>query len=695
MNFKPQQPIELDPPQAPLRGDLILTGGQERALVQHFIERLRAAKASYGRDGWKEKREKAMQHYGSNVNDRAEAGTIFEKSNMTLNLPKRYVRITSARVYDELLTSSPMLRVTVEGKDDDWEDARVMERFAAYKLEEAKIRSVLRQSETLAAIRGECVVKTTWKRSVQRYWRTTEVLIAPNGRPVVAKDGNPVTKRDAFERREDGSFFLARDPSVKIPEKPVWQTMRVPMQRVLFSGLEACPISHHDFYCATTEPCIHLSDFCGLRVDLEIDEVEAMLAGIETPEADLFLSKLRNRPDSGNARDGAEKEKPDEWRGETPRHLDALPKFAFAEVYARVVVDKDGRADEIAALVDLENEQLLTYDYLDNISPTGRRPLRVVRMEPVPHRWYGTGFYELFADRHKFCDLFLNRVNLAASLSGNIKIENPNATEEGLAGEPIEFGTPKTYRLRDGYTPDDVLKVIPIPNDAGPSENLLNMLMQVTQLEAGVVSAGDHGMAGLPAAGLATGIKSLDRVANVLLKNILFDFVTGFEEVLHDAVALILTNYEEDEAARLMGAEKATLLAKYRDITQLPYRCKLQLSASKDADVIENHQQAFKILAEYLTFPPDIRQRLLPVVTKILTVMGIEDVDKALQEVAQAPLALPPGDGYQPGAQEQTPDTRLSQGASQALAQAGKPPVIAEAQQVGDRDTLPADAVIQ
>jgi hypothetical protein len=692
MNFLPQLPIELDPPKAPLRGNLILTGRQEQDLERHFMERLRTARGSYSREKWLEKRKLAMAHYANNVDDRKEVGTIFEKSNMTLNLPKRYVRITSSRVYDELLTSSPMLRVTVEGKEDDWEDARVMERYAAHKLEEARIRSVLRQAETLAGIRGECVVKTTWRRKVRKYWAIADVLIAPNGAPVVARDGNPVTKRDSFERLDNGKMALARDKKIIIPETPVWQTRRVLMHRVLFNGLESGCINHFDFLCATTEECVHKADFCAIRMDFELDDVISMIGGPATEESQAFIDRLKQRPDGGEARDGAEAPRPDDWRGEEQRHKDALPQFAFAEVYGRVTLDEDGQATEIAALMDLENEKLLTYEYLDNISPTGRRPFRVVRMEPVPHRWYGTGFYELFADRHKFCDLFLNRVNLAASLSGNIKIENPNATEEGYAGEPIEFGTPKNYRLRDGYTVEDVFKVITIPNDSGASENLLNMLMQVTQLEAGVVSAGDHGLAGLPAAGLATGIKSLDRVANVLLKNILFDFVEGFEHVLTDAVALILTNHDETEAENLMGKEKAALLARYRDVSQLPYRCKLQLSASKDADVIENHQQAFRILMEFLMLPPEVQERLRPVIIKILTVMGIEDVDKALGE---SMLGLPPVPGT-PGAFEPTQQGgAMSQDASMALAEAGKPPVLRNNQQVGSQDTLPVDAVIQ
>ena len=367
---------------------------------------------------------------------------------------------------------------------------------------------------------------------------------------------------------------------------------------------------------------------------MELDKVIAMLGvASKTKEGIDAIRKLKS---TAKSEANSETLKPEIFRGEEERNKDATPLCELAECYLRVQLEEDALPDEIAVLIDLKNDQLLAYDYLDNVSPTGQRPFRVIRMEPVPHRWYGTGFYELFADRHKFCDLFINRVNLAASLSGNIKIENPMATEEGMAGEPIEFGTNKTYRLREGFTAQDVFKVVTIPNDSAASENLLNMLMQITQLEAGIVSAGDHGLAGLPAASLATGIRSLDRVANVLLKNMLYDFILGFESVLKDCVALTLKNYSLREAELLMGPDQAKILAKNRDYDSLHYHAKIQLSNAKDSDVIEANKQAFDILVNFEQLPPQPRERLRPIIVKILSKMGIEDVDKALGPEAMA-----------------------------------------------------------
>jgi len=643
MTALPELAESLDPPTAPLRGALKLTGAQERELMRLIKLRMGSAVQSYSKSGWLEKRNRAMREYMGNMDERKDPGSIFELSNITLNLPKRFVRITAARIYDSMLTSNPILGVTVEGKGDDYEVARVIERYAGHQIERCGIRTILREAETLACIRGETVVKTTWERRVQRSKKRGEILIE-NGQPVRARDGN-VVRRDDIWVDDGDDLVLSRDNRVRLVKDtiPVWQEQEYDHYRITFDGLEASCIDHRDFICSTTEKDIHSADFVAVRMDMELDKVIAMLAPVkDSLQTRETIRKMRASADPESRQESM---KPELFRGEESRSRDALPLCELAEVYLRVVLQDDGIADEIALLVDTRNDQILAYDYLDNVSPTGQRPLRVIRMEPVPHRWYGTGFYELFADRHKFCDLFINRVNLAASLSGNIKIENPMATEEGMAGEPIEFGTNKTYRLREGFAAEDVFKVITIPNDAAASENLLNMLMQVTQLEAGIVSAGDHGLAGLPAASLATGIRSLDRVANVLLKNMLFDVVEGFEAVLKDCVALTLHNYDPLDAERLMGEDAAALLAKHRDFSQLQYQVKMLLSNSKDSDVVEAHKQAFDILVGYEQLPPEPKIRIRPIVYRILQTMGIEDVDKALGAeamAAEAAMAIMP-----------------------------------------------------
>ena len=162
----------------------------------------------------------------------------------------------------------------------------------------------------------------------------------------------------------------------------------------------------------------------------------------------------------------------------------------------------------------------------------------------------------------------------------------------------------------------------------------------------------------------------------MLLKNILFDFIGSFEDILQDAVALILTYYDEAEAEMLMGPEAAATLSRYRAINLLPYRVKLEVSTSKDADVISNHSRAFEMLVEFEQMPPEARVRLRPILVKILTVMGIEDVDQALSDTLMDPSMVA----------ADAPEEEAVAG----MANSGQP--AAQSGPVGDRETPDVNA---
>lgn len=622
----------LDPPQAPLIGELKLTGQQENALKALIKQRITAAQGSCYADNWLEERRIATANYANDFSDRKGKG-IFSFSNISLNLPKRYIRIIAAKTFDELLSSNPMIFVGPEGDDDSSEEAQAVQRLLAYKFDEARLRDVLLEAVTAAGIRGEAVVKFNWKKRLRRHRRRCRLLLM-DGQPVFARDGNPVCDKDVFlpsqEEGEENVRILARDPSIKIEGNPTWSDERsVQFRAVVYDGIEICLLDYRDFLCNTTERCIHEADFVAVKVDIPVDDVLKMLSPVkDTPQAQQFAASLKStaRPEGE-----AEASKPNERQGETPRSMEATPLGHFAEVYIRLMVEPDGDSDEIACLYDIKNDQLFTYDYLCNISNTHWRPMRRICIDPVEGRWHGTGIYKLFSDRQKFCDLFLNRVNFRASMAGNIKFENPYATEEGMAGEPVEFGTNKTYRLREGYSKDDAFGIITVPDDGAASNDLLNMLLQVTQLEAGMVSAGDQGLGGLPANDLATGIKSLERVANSLQKVIFHNLINGFEDIINDCAKIVMQNISRYEVERLMGPEQADIIDRCRDLDWLKYKVKLVLSNAKDSDTLKANEQAVNIATSYHNIQiPAVQAALRPLFIKILKTLGVEDADKRL-----------------------------------------------------------------
>lgn len=643
-------------PTVPLKGNLELDAEQERRLVELAMQRFEEAMASRtmrGEQSWLGRRNEATAHFNNDFSARKKPDTIYQFSNLSMNLPKRYTRVTAARAFDELLGADPILAVIQEGAEDDKDEPAVLERFCAHKIGEIRLKEVLREATVASCVRGEAVIKVTWKKELRRSRRKALVLHNKAGLPIFSRDGNPVVLGDAWENDADGRVVLVRDPKVVMPDPPVYKMMLAEFRKVIRDGLDVKCLNHADFFCSTTAADIAEADFCCQLFDWPEDQVEGLLAPVQnTPEARAFLRKLRASGANSQAR--SQEKQPSDLRGEEEESQAATPMHPFIECYMRVTFEEDGVADEIMMLLDVENRQPIFYDYLNNVSPTGNRPFVVVRIEPVPGRWYGTGFYELFSDRHKFVDLFLNRVNFRSSLSGSIRIENPLATEEGLTGEQIEFGTNKVYRLRPDHKINEVFKVITVPDDSNSSKDMLNMLLQTTQLEAGMVSAGDAGIGALPSSGLATGIKSLDKVANLILKNLYYDLLLGYEAVLKDCVAAILSRYNPKEAIDLMGEDNAKILERCRDISSLPYRVKLLLSNARDGDIIEANRQALEVADSFYGLSPELQKLLKPLFVQMLQGLQINGPEQLLiigqsKEEALALTQGGPGGGGQPG----------------------------------------------
>ena len=289
--------MQSDPPEAPLVGELKLTGTQERILKQLIKQRITQAKGSFFDDNWLEERRVATANFGTDFSNRKGQG-IFKFSNISLNLPKRYIRILMAKVFDELLSSNPMISVGPEGDDDSSEEAQAVGRLLAYKFEEAKLRDVLLDAAAAAGIRGEGVVKSNWKKRVRRYRKRCRLLLR-DGNPVLARDGNPANDKDTWipsdEPENPNVKFLARDPQIKVDGLPTWsKEMTVRFRAAVYEGLEVCLLDYRDFLCNTTERCIHEADFVAVKVDIAVDDVIKMLSQVkDTPQAALFINRLK------------------------------------------------------------------------------------------------------------------------------------------------------------------------------------------------------------------------------------------------------------------------------------------------------------------------------------------------------------------------------------------------------------------
>jgi hypothetical protein len=445
---------------------------------------------------------------------------------------------------------------------------------------------------------------------------------------IIDRDGNPITPTAAWldHDEETDTRTLARDPGVQVLGMPRWSDKEylVDIKDTVFDGLVSKALPLSGFICHTDAASIHSAECVGHVFEWSIGEIAAFLHPvIDTREARHALHTCAMSA-------GGKRKEEDE-----ALHIDSMESVKMAEIYVRLPLGPGRAGQELMVLIDTDSQQPIYYDFLQNVTPTKRRPFSVIRMEPEPEKWYGCGFYELFADRHRFIDLMLNRINFAASIAGNIIIEDPEATEEGAAGESLEFGSGKTYRLKKNAKINEVLKIIRVPSDGEHATNLMQVVLQVTQLEAGMTSAGDHGLASLPSAGLATGIKALERVANVLLKDMFYDFVIGIEETLAMCAVVTLRQIPARVVEKLVGPEEASRIHNLREVDLFKYKFKLRLSATKDSDTLQSNNQALQILMAHEELPPAQRRQWRPLFDRLLRTLGVTDVDDMLGPVPE------------------------------------------------------------
>lgn len=191
-------------PRMPFRTSLVLTREQEDAVVAHALQRIDQLADQLGRDSGKregdgqtstgsqslkgkkgekffEKRARYTARYYNNVQDRAEADTVFEHSNHTASLSQRITMQMIAR---------SMRFFFGEPDDTDWfsteavgvEDSSLADKIkkhSRFKVDDCRIKERLIEGVEFAWVRNEAVVKCTHQSISQIYKRTASVLMVP------------------------------------------------------------------------------------------------------------------------------------------------------------------------------------------------------------------------------------------------------------------------------------------------------------------------------------------------------------------------------------------------------------------------------------------------------------------------------------------------------------------------------------
>jgi hypothetical protein len=254
---------------------------------------------------------------------------------------------------------------------------------------------------------------------------------------------------------------------------------------------------------------------------------------------------------------------------------------------------------KIWMIIDVKAEKLIWADYLGNHMK--KRPFEVIPgVERVQNRWYGVGVFEMLDHKQLYVDTQFNRVNFKSSKSSSVRFRNRNAVAQWKTGAKLIIGDDQIYDIEDPrFTQDNPpLFQVNLTEIDEHAMKLLELMIQAGSTEVGIVGPDDGAMAGLDTTKLATGIKSLERTGNLLMKFTETDHADGIAAILDQCVDVVLENMDEDEI--IFREDSMSLVELNRDeIRKIRKSVKLLLTRSRSTETIETARMVIQLCREY------------------------------------------------------------------------------------------------
>ena len=686
---------------------LELTPEQEQRLLNHARNRLSDLKADLGRDELAnsdgstapilDSNKSAISFFGrrhlahlvaqQRMDWRAELlGGLYKESNLHLPITARIITQQSARAQKTFFGTSPWLAVSGLSADSDIlaEDVNA---YARHQLDTlGGMASGLEAAVDLAFIQGESVVKTRRNKLFSYFESWRDLAIDPQtGQPFVAEDGDYIYKTDQFievqepvidelsgqpmadpqtgevQMQGTGQMVLKRDGSTPQPlpdmaAEGVFQTVKIDLKKELANRIEARPIYFLDFLAPLSGADVQTADACFHLYNAQVIELAHRYLTDENfqtrdPEAQIHrIRRLVNDLLPGTNDD--DQAAGDKSRPELGESLDTYgkdrqePTVGLAESWLWFDPFGDGVQRSIMVLMDENGRVPIYYDYTANLTPDGLRPFDVVRINPPPGRWHGTGNVERFWNLQVYADLLLNRALFAESRAARVDIWNPHLTKEGQKNPNLQLNWGGTYTLADMATdPAKVLTPIYLSNIKNENlSSMVQLILQMAQNMSGITNVNDGAMAGMDTAKLATGIRNLEASGEELFHQYIAQLRPALEAICKRALKQLLATLPEAGESRKVTqffdrqSQRMLEIDPHR-LQDLDLDIRLELTTYKGEMKMQQAQAGYNMVSNYLMQPTHAQARLRPFVKQFLQATEMHDTDTILAPLSPEEMA--------------------------------------------------------
>lgn len=617
-------------------------GTIERAwIMRHLTDRFGALDGNM--NSWRGKMAKwermSEEDYSDRQNaaddvNREKANDIFAKQNESLGVVAGFYDFHFAQAKDDIFGTRPWLAATPEGKDD-YELADVMTKHAQWKINQSDVEQTLLDALKVSTWGGTAFVKASHVKEIEEFekiinvahwtpvgasfWYRTKKKPAVTGDPIIGAGGDYVQTPDEL---------VAMGLSA---EHIVWKQITVTDTQTVYGNVTNQLIDYRDIAFETTAPELdlrHTDVFLQFRMGL-LDVMERY--GID-PKHKPALMGILGAP--GVVRD---------HRNETEPGIDILPEQAgnppvkLVEGYVRCAPFIGKAPVRIHAIFSPDLNILFAIDYLANVTPGGIVPVFPVRINKIPGRIFGTGYYEKYESTNNSIDRQYNQITWRNRYHSHVwTAYQPDAlADEGEGQNTADLDPSKPHKLKPDKTIKDLIQFETAPDSNQRAEMLLNSQMQMIQMRSGITSAAQGELKGVPSSSTATGTRDLQSRGATLVKCPIDEQTKDIQKIVEFDVILIYANQDRDETFTWGEGREATLLSiKADDVLGIRANVSLTLTQAQNQQKLQSAMTAIDIVTKYIAIPEPEKASVRFAFVQALSSVGFHNAQDIIREAA-------------------------------------------------------------
>lgn len=633
-----------------------------------------------------------FSRFRSSTFDEEMAQTIFDKQNDSLNIVGGFAAFIIARAVDDFFGTDPYYSVAPEGQADNVL-ADGMQKHSEWKIRQSPWKDAALDAIDCAIGLGEGVIKQTWRREIDEFETTRNVLMdRSTGMEVKGPDDDYVYGPDEFGNGADeirvgditdetGAPMQVMmvtkyppnaetgDPGMILDAATVeFQQREIPKVNIRFNNVQASTVHYGDLLIPMTVENLEDSPFVGQRTQMYLSDIieqygidEDTIAKFETDTLTAKTKAAMPDPDRGEVQ-----------ADEAPYEDDPNPLIKLVECWIRhdPVGRKNGGGKQLRmyVLYAPEHQVIVKMDYIGNMTPEGKLPFQVVRAFKVKNRWYGRGYFEIYEKAQEFIDRHLNYVAHRNRFHANpITFFDPSNLLEDEETKEFRMEPGGTWRLKPGLKAEDVFQIMSMPDLDERTWQLMQMMIQIVQVRSGITSAAQGEVSSMPSTATATGIESILQSASTLARQPMNLMKHGLEQSLLYALKLVYANMDRDEIyTYLEGDMQMVGTLEKVTVKDIEMNVRLLLTRFKAREATEAVTKALPLVAQWIATPEQEKGPLRPVFVQGLKGLGFDQAESIIRQPAQLhpmtgqmllpngqPMLPPPG--QEPG-QEAPPE---------------------------------------